>query len=47
MLVNMAYFMTLFMSSAFEGYKLYANLSFGLAEFSSALFCGFICKYVS
>ena len=47
MFLNLAYFMARFMSSAFEGYKLYANLSFGTAEFCSALFCGLICKYIS
>lgn len=47
LIINLVYFMTLYMSSAFKGQKLYANLSFGIAEFMSALFCGFICKYVS
>lgn len=47
MLINMAYFVCLFMATALYGHKLYAGLSFGLAEVSSSIFGGIILKLIT
>ena len=46
-LVNLVYWIAIFMPAALDGHKLYAGLSLGVSEASSALVCGLFCKYFS